>query len=84
MASHASEAMCRFADRICVLQNGVIAACATPGEIFGSAFREEWGIAPPDAAALARRMEGGGERLPFFPLSPEEAVRAINEWYYGA
>jgi energy-coupling factor transporter ATP-binding protein EcfA2 len=84
MASHASEAMCRFAGRICVLQNGTIAACGTPGEIFGPLFREEWGIAPPLAAALARFMDKKGEKLPFFPLGIDEAALAVSEWYYGS
>ncbi|MDR0487687.1 MAG: ATP-binding cassette domain-containing protein, partial [Treponema sp.] len=48
MAAHESKKVLRFADRICVLKNGRIAACDTPQKIFEDrALPESNGIQPP-------------------------------------
>jgi energy-coupling factor transport system ATP-binding protein len=62
MATHNSEEAAAFADRVCVLNNGRIAACDTPRAVFGSRelLRDNW-IRPP------------GERLSFFPALPRKA-----------
>jgi energy-coupling factor transport system ATP-binding protein len=55
MATHDSAEAAEFADRVCVLNKGNLAACARPGEIFSSQklLSENW-IRPPDVSAEAR------------------------------
>jgi energy-coupling factor transporter ATP-binding protein EcfA2 len=79
LATHNSGEAAR-ADRICVLNNGSIAACDTPRAIFGNRelVRDNW-IRPPDVSELAHYLDERGAPLPVFPVLPEELVR-----YYEA
>jgi energy-coupling factor transporter ATP-binding protein EcfA2 len=82
MATHNSEEAAEFADRVCVLKNGSVAACDTPRVIFSNRdlLRDNW-IRPPDVSELARYLDERGKPLPFFPVLPEEAKAAVIEWY---
>jgi energy-coupling factor transporter ATP-binding protein EcfA2 len=84
MATHDSEESAEFADRVCVLKNGSIAACDTPRNIFSSQelLRDNW-IRPPDLCALANYLSGQDGGLPFFPLLPDEAKAAVKSWLRG-
>ena len=82
MATHNSEYAAGFADRVCVLKNGTIAACDTPRTIFSnSVLLNDSGIRPPDVSALACFLAGNGQELPIFPVLFEEARFALCEWY---
>jgi energy-coupling factor transporter ATP-binding protein EcfA2 len=81
MATHNSEeAAC--ADRICVLKNGIVAACNAPRLIFSARLqlRDNW-IRPPDVSALAHYLDGRGAPLPRFPVFLDEAAATVSEWY---
>jgi energy-coupling factor transporter ATP-binding protein EcfA2 len=81
MATHNSEEAAGFADRVCVLKNGSVAACGAPRDIFNDRelLRDNW-IRPPDVSALAHYLDERGERLPFFPARLGEAAAAVIEW----
>jgi energy-coupling factor transporter ATP-binding protein EcfA2 len=81
MATHNSEEAAEFADRVCVLKNGRVAACGAPCDIFSDSglLRDNW-IRPPDVSALAHYLDERGERLPFFPARLSEAAAAVIEW----
>ena len=82
MATHNSENAAEFADRICVLKNGAVAAFDTPRRIFSdSALLRDNGIRAPDVCALAGFLAANGQELPVFPVLPDEAARALCEWY---
>jgi energy-coupling factor transporter ATP-binding protein EcfA2 len=82
MSTHNSEEAVEFADRVCVLKNGAMAACDTPRNIFSDdgLLRESW-IRPPQAAELANCMRERGSPLPVFPIYFDEAKAAVREWY---
>ncbi|MDR0316651.1 MAG: ATP-binding cassette domain-containing protein [Treponema sp.] len=82
MATHASEEAAQFADRICVLKNGTLAACDTPQRVFSNRelLRDNW-IRPPQVSELAYCLAEQGESLPAFPIQHDEAKAAVLEWY---
>ena len=82
MTTHDSEKASEFADRVCILKNGSVAACDTPRVIFSDmALLHENGIRPPDTCALAGFLIQQGENLPFFPVLPDEGICAFSKWY---
>jgi len=81
MTSGDSERAAEFADRICILKEGELAACDTPRAIFAdAALLRENGIRPPDVCSLADYLARQGEVLPFFPILTEEGVEALWKW----
>lgn len=84
MATHKSEEIAEFADRVCILRNGTVAACDTPAAVFSNRelLRDNW-IKPPDVSELAHYLRERGEDLRVFPVLPEEAYHAVLEWYRG-
>jgi len=53
MAAHESKLIASFADRVCILKGGRIAACDTAGKIFSDrALLEDNGIQPPQDADI--------------------------------
>lgn len=82
MATHNSEEAAEFADRVCVLKNGRVAACGASRDIFSDRelLRDNW-IRPPDVSALAYYLDEREERLPFFPVQLDEARAAVIEWF---
>ena len=71
-----------FADKICVLEKGCLAAFDTPQRIFaGRKLLAGGGIQYPQAAEFAHRMESLGEPLPQFPVNPDEAEQSVLQWY---
>jgi energy-coupling factor transporter ATP-binding protein EcfA2 len=82
LATHHSEEAAACADRICVLKNGIVAACDTPRAIFAdhALLRDNW-IRPPEVSELAHYLERRSAPLPFVPVLPEEARAAVNQWY---
>jgi energy-coupling factor transport system ATP-binding protein len=85
MATHNSEEAAEFADKICVLKHGRLAAYGAPHEIFSDRelLLNNW-IRPPDVSALASYLEDNGRPLPVFPVCPDEAVQAVLQWRRGS
>jgi energy-coupling factor transporter ATP-binding protein EcfA2 len=78
MATHNGEEAAEFADKICVLSEGRLAAFGSPREIFSDEklVRDNW-IRRPDVSELAAYLTDRGQALPEFPLCLDEALAAI-------
>jgi energy-coupling factor transporter ATP-binding protein EcfA2 len=82
MATNSGEEAAEFADRICVLKNGSIAALDSPRRIFADQrLLDECAIATPPVAEFACRMDALGKPLPRFPVNLNEAEESVVEWY---
>ncbi|MDR1836154.1 MAG: energy-coupling factor ABC transporter ATP-binding protein [Treponema sp.] len=82
MAAHSSGIMQEFADRVCILRNGRIAACDKAQNIFAShALLEENGIQPPEHADIFSFFSEKKEALPERELGTP-AVR-IKDFSYS-
>jgi len=82
MTTNSGEEAAEFADRICVLKNGSLAALDTPRRIFADQrLLEDCAIAAPPVTEFARRMADMGGPLPRFPVNLSEAEEAVVEWY---
>jgi len=82
MTTNSGEEAAEFADRICVLKNGSLAALDTPRRIFADQrLLDDCGIAAPSVTEFARRMAALGKPLPRFPVNLSEAEKAVVEWY---
>lgn len=79
MAANSGEEAAEFADKVCVLKNGSLAAYDIPERVF--AGQEHGNI--PQVSEFACRMIALGEPLPRFPVNTEEAVQAVLDWYNG-
>lgn len=78
--SHRMEEMAELCDRIVVLARGRVVADLPPRELFASGRDlAQFGLEPPFAAELCRRLRACGWPLPGDVVRPEEAVRAIAE-----
>ena len=80
---HMSEA--EDADRVIVMNDGVVAMDGAPREIFS---REEelqvLGLAAPDTVELLRRLNRHGMNLPLTAITVDECARAIFQALHGA
>ncbi|MDR1950042.1 MAG: ATP-binding cassette domain-containing protein [Spirochaetaceae bacterium] len=84
MATHKSEEIAEFADRVCILKNGRVAALDRPAAVFCNLeLLRDNRIKPPDVSALANYMAERGEGLGVFPILQEEAYHAVIDWYRG-
>jgi len=82
MATNSGEEAAEFADRICVLKNGSLAALDSPRRIFADQrLPDECAIAAPPVAEFACRMAELGKPLPRFPINLIEAEESVVEWY---
>ena len=80
MATHNSEEAAEYADKICVLREGRLAACGSPREIFSKRpLFEDNLLQRPDVSQLAAFLADRGWPLPSFPVRHEEALAAILE-----
>jgi energy-coupling factor transport system ATP-binding protein len=82
MATGSGEEAVEFADRICVLKNGCVAAFDSPRRIFAG-LSVDSDIQAPQVSDFARRMAALGKPLPDFPVNAEEAVASVLKWYDG-
>ena len=83
LATHNGEEAA-YADRICVLNRGIVAALDTPRAIFsGRELLRDNGIRPPEVSELARYLAERGAPPPVFPVLFEEALRYCNVWRLG-
>ncbi|MDR0456165.1 MAG: ATP-binding cassette domain-containing protein [Treponema sp.] len=82
MATNSGEEAADFADRICVLKNGSLAALDSPQRIFADQrLLADCAIAVPAVAEFACRMAALGKPLPRFPVNLSEAEESVVKWY---
>jgi energy-coupling factor transporter ATP-binding protein EcfA2 len=82
MANNSGEDAVEFADRVCVLKDGSIAAYDKPRCIFEDhRLLDECGIQGPQVSTFAGCMAALGEPLPQFPLNMDEAKKNVLAWY---
>lgn len=82
IATHKSEEIAKFADRVLVLKEGQIQDFDVPKVIFRNTklMKDNW-IRPPQVSELATFLEERGQSLKGFPILPEEAIQLLTKWY---
>ena len=80
---HMSEA--EDADRVIVMNDGVVAMDGTPRDIFSRVEElHSLGLAAPDTVELLHRLNGHGMSLPLTAITVDECARAIFQALHGA
>ena len=80
---HMSEA--EDADRVIVMNDGVVAMDGAPREIFSRVEElQALGLAAPDTVELLRRLNRHGMSLPLTAITVDECARAIFQALHGA
>ena len=80
---HMSEA--EDADRVIVMNDGVVAMDGTPRDIFSRVDElRSLGLAAPDTVELLHRLNGHGMSLPLTAITVDECARAIFQALHGA
>ena len=80
---HMSEA--EDADRVIVMNDGVVAMDGTPQDIFSRVEElRSLGLAAPDTVELLHRLNGHGMSLPLTAITVDECARAIFQAFHGA
>ena len=80
---HMSEA--EDADRVIVMNDGVMAMDGTPRDIFSRVEElRSLGLAAPDTVELLHRLNGHGMSLPLTAITVDECARAIFQALHGA
>ena len=80
---HMSEA--EDADRVIVMNDGVVAMDGTPRDIFSRVEElRSLGLAAPDTVKLLHRLNGHGMSLPLTAITVDECARAIFQALHGA
>ena len=80
---HMSEA--EDADRVIVMNDGVVAMDGAPREIFSRVEElQALGLATPDTVELLRRLNRHGMNLPLTAITVDECARAIFQALHGA
>ena len=80
---HMSEA--EDADRVIVMNDGVVAMDGAPREIFSRVEElQALGLAAPDTVELLRRLNRHGMKLPLTAITVDECARAIFQALHGA
>ena len=80
---HMSEAA--PADRVIVMNDGVVAMDGTPRDIFSRVEElRSLGLAAPDTVELLHRLNGHGMSLPLTAITVDECARAIFQALHGA
>ena len=80
---HMSEA--EDADRVVVINDGVVAMDGAPREIFSRVEElQALGLAAPDTVELLRRLNRHGMDLPLTAITVDECARAIFQALHGA
>ena len=85
IATHKSEEIAEFADRVLVLKNGEIAALDKPDVIFNDEeLMKSCNIRPPQVSELASYLRDNGQDIGTRPTLMKEAREDILNWYRGA
>ena len=73
------------ADRVIVMNDGVVAMDGTPRDIFSRVEElRSLGLAAPDTVELLHRLNGHGMSLPLTAITVDECARAIFQALHGA
>ena len=84
MATHKSDEVAQFADRVLILHQGRLIAQGTPQEVFGKAeLLQRATIRPPQVSQLATYLEERSLHLSEFPITIEQAKRGIERLFNG-
>lgn len=76
---HMDEAA--MADRVIVLDKGIVAADGTPKEVFSRVeLLHSIGLASPDTVELCRNLNAQGMELPLDALSVDECAQTLYDW----
>ena len=85
IATHKSEEIADFADKVLVLSHGEIAAFDTPDAIFNNReLMKACNIRPPQVSELANYLRENGEDIGCKPVVMDEAYEGVKNWYKGA
>ncbi len=69
------------AQRVVVLDKGVIAADGTPEQVFAQVdMLHKIGLAAPDTVELCWRLNQTGEKLPLDQLDPSQCAQTLYDW----
>lgn len=81
IATHKSEEIAEFADKVCVIKEGKIVALDKPSVIFsdGHLMQDNW-IRIPQVSELANYLEDHCDPLANYPIVKEEAILEIEKW----
>lgn len=81
MATHHAEDIAELADRVCVLNNGHLAAMDTPEKIFTNTelMKDNW-LKPPQVVELNNYLAAKGDPLASVPINTEQAQHAVLQW----
>lgn len=84
IATHKSEEIAEFADKVLVLKEGAMVAFDTPDVIFNDeALMKRCNIRPPQVSELANKLRDAGEEIGCRPIMMKEAKAGIEKWYKG-
>ncbi len=84
IATHKSEEIAEFADKVLVLNNGRIAAFDEPHIVFNDAeLMKRCNIRPPQVSELASYLFDRGQDIGSRPVLVEDAYAAVIRWYAG-
>ncbi|MEL7610633.1 MAG: ATP-binding cassette domain-containing protein [Bacillota bacterium] len=84
IATHKSEEIAEFADKVLVLKEGRVAAFDEPRVIFNDEkLMKECSIRPPQVSELANYMREKGEDLGCCPILMDEACDGVERWFRG-
>jgi energy-coupling factor transport system ATP-binding protein len=82
MTTVSGEEAADFADKICVLNNGSLAAFGTPRQIFSDKNLQACeAIHLPQVSEFAACMSSRSQPLPYFPVNLAEAAESVTNWY---
>ena len=82
MATNAGDEAAEFADKIVVLQNGRLAAYGNPHRIFADKqLFDSNALQYPQVSEFAFCMASLGRPLSRFPITLDEAEKAVVDWY---
>ena len=85
IATHKSEEIADFADKVLVLKKGEIVAFDAPDVIFNDEeLMKSCNIRPPQVSELANYLRDHGEDIHCKPIVMDEAFDGIKNWYKGA
>lgn len=79
LVEHKVDLLAEYADTITVLHEGRVARTGPTREVFAGPGLEEFGVRPPEVSEFAWRLQAAGRPLPFFPVTRDEAARAVAQ-----
>ena len=84
LATHKSEEIAEFADKVLVLKEGRVVAFDEPHVIFNNAeLMCSCSIRPPQVSELAVYLRERGQEIGTKPILMQDAFDAVNSWYRG-